>query len=427
MLLDAHIHLDHYSDDQLPAVLAEIEHQRIFTVSVTVNPASYQRSQVIAARCPWILPAFGIHPWEAHLYAADLDALQPLIEASPLLGEIGLDYYFVKDQTLYPVQHQVFERFLAAAQAQDKVVSLHTKGADADVLALLDKYHLQRAIIHWYSGPRDVFWQLVERGYYFSIGVEVGRSGHIQGLVRELPLPQLLTETDNPGSIQALAQRPGMPHDLNDVIATIARLKESTPAAIQGAVWDNFTRLMSTDRWLPEPYRQWFAAPHGVKLPAHRYLDEHGIPYRALSFSLGTEKGATNVAHALGYQERQMIKTLIFETSQGERVLVMVGGDQSAISGHLKKAIGSRDIKLASPEVVQATTGYVIGSIPPFHWQPEGFRTFLEASLMGEKLLGVGTGQWGEEIMITPEYLVKASRAIVVNLTDRSRPVFADE
>ncbi len=163
-----------------------------------------------------------------------------------------------------------------------------------------------------------------------------------------------------------------------------------------------------------------------MKLPAHAYLDQQNIPYQRLTFPATTEKGAANAARALSYRERQMIKTLIFETSQGERVLVMLGGDQVAVSGHLKKAIGSRDIRLASPEVVKATTGYEIGSIPPFHWQPEGFRSFLEASMMAEAILGVGAGQWGEEIMITPANLVKASRASVVNLTDKSRPVFAD-
>lgn len=106
-----------------------------------------------------------------------------------------------------------------------------------------------------------------------------------------------------------------------------------------------------------------------MKLPAHEYLDREDIPYQRLTFPATTEKGAANVARALGYRERQMIKTLIFETSQGERVLVMLGGDQVAISGHLKKAIGSRDIRLAGPEVVKATTGYEIGSIPPFHWK----------------------------------------------------------
>jgi Cys-tRNA(Pro)/Cys-tRNA(Cys) deacylase len=161
-----------------------------------------------------------------------------------------------------------------------------------------------------------------------------------------------------------------------------------------------------------------------MKLPAHDYLDRLGIPYQRLTFPATTEKGAAHVAQALGYQERQMIKTLIFETKQGERVMVMVGGDQVAISGHLKKAIGSRDIRMAGAEAVKETTGYEIGSIPPFHWQPEGFRSFLEQSMLEEELVGVGAGQWGEEIMITPANLVKACRAIVVNLTDKEKPVF---
>lgn len=98
-------------------------------------------------------------------------------------------------------------------------------------------------------------------------------------------------------------------------------------------------------------------------LPAHTYLDERGIPYQRLSFLASTEKGAANVARALGYRERQMVKTLIFETDKGERALVMLGGDQNAISGQLKRALGSRNIRLADAETVIAVTGYRIGSI----------------------------------------------------------------
>lgn len=163
-----------------------------------------------------------------------------------------------------------------------------------------------------------------------------------------------------------------------------------------------------------------------MKLPAHEFLDEKGIPYEIRSFPPTTEKGAAQVARALGYQEHQMVKTLIFEAGTGEKVLVMVGGDESAISGHLKKAIGSRNIKLARFETVKETTGYEVGSVPPFHWQPEGFRSFVDSSLMEEPVLGVGAGVWGNEILITPENLVKAASATVVNLTDRSKPVLED-
>jgi Cys-tRNA(Pro)/Cys-tRNA(Cys) deacylase len=159
-------------------------------------------------------------------------------------------------------------------------------------------------------------------------------------------------------------------------------------------------------------------------LPSHAFLDRLKIPYRIASFSPDTPKGASNVATMLGLKDHQTIKTLIFETDKNESVLVMVGGDQNVISGHLKKTVGSRNIQLSSPERVIEITGYKIGSIPPFSWQPEGFRSFLDLDMMNEAFLAVGAGVWGNEILITPTNLVVASRAEVVNLTDRENPIF---
>jgi Cys-tRNA(Pro)/Cys-tRNA(Cys) deacylase len=160
-----------------------------------------------------------------------------------------------------------------------------------------------------------------------------------------------------------------------------------------------------------------------MQLPAHDHLDRLGIPYERREFPTSTEKGAASVAAALGFRERQMVKTLVFESGTGERVLVMVGGDQSAVSGNLKRAVGSRDVRMAAPEAVLETTGYAVGSVPPFGWQPPAFRTFVDAALMDEEVLGVGTGRWGHEILVAPRDLVRASGADVVNLTVRGDPV----
>lgn len=159
-------------------------------------------------------------------------------------------------------------------------------------------------------------------------------------------------------------------------------------------------------------------------LASHAFLDQLKIPYHISSFSPTTPKGAANVALALGLKEHQTIKTLIFEAADEEIVLVMVGGDQNVISGYLKKVVGSRNIQLASPEKVLQTTGYMIGSIPPFSWQPDGFRSYLDLDMMNESILAVGAGVWGNEILITPANLVTASRALVVNLTNRERPIY---
>jgi TatD DNase family protein len=64
VLIDAHAHADRYGD-ALPAALQEIERQRIFTISNSMDLESYQRNLEIAAQCSWVLPIFGVHPWNA--------------------------------------------------------------------------------------------------------------------------------------------------------------------------------------------------------------------------------------------------------------------------------------------------------------------------------------------------------------------------
>ena len=156
-----------------------------------------------------------------------------------------------------------------------------------------------------------------------------------------------------------------------------------------------------------------------MHLPAHTYLEERGIPFRKLEFSPETEKGAASVAQALGFEEGQMVKILVFRTGEGEMALVMLGGDVHAISGQLKRALGSRNVGMADPDLVREVTGYAVGSIPPFHWQPQGFRSFVDAALTDYEVLGVGAGVWGNEIIIAPDDLITASSATVVNLTRR--------
>jgi Cys-tRNA(Pro)/Cys-tRNA(Cys) deacylase len=160
-----------------------------------------------------------------------------------------------------------------------------------------------------------------------------------------------------------------------------------------------------------------------MRLAAQLYLDKLGIPYELRTFPSDTKKGAASVAHVLGLPERRAVKTLVFQADTGECVLVMLGGDQSALSGRLKQSIGSRNIKMASAETVQATTGYMIGSIPPFSWQPKSFRSFLEQSLLVEPELAVGAGIWGNEILIAPQDLLRAADAIVANLAGPVTPI----
>jgi len=259
LLIDAHAHLDHYGDDELDAVLEEIERHEIFTISTAMDGESYRRALEIDERSRWVVATFGIHPWNAHEYADRLAELEEPVERSPMLGEIGLDHYFVKEASRYPAQLEVLEFFLRAARTQGKIVNLHTKGAEREILELLERFEIERAIVHWYSGPLDIFHEMAARGCCFTLGLDVLGAEHIRTIASLVPEEQLLTETDNPGSWRWLEEERGMPRHVEAVVATLAELRGTTPAAIEATVQSNSARLIRDDPWL--------AALHGKALP----------------------------------------------------------------------------------------------------------------------------------------------------------------
>ncbi len=261
MLIDAHVHLDKFGAD-LHAALQEIRTGQIFTIAVAMDVPSYKRSLEIGDECDLVLPTFGIHPRRAPEYANGLTKLSPFIEQSPAIGEIGLDFHWVKDSSQYPAQVTVLEYFLAAAREQKKMVNLHTKGAERKILDLLERYDIRRAIVHWYSGPLDILRALAQFGAYFTVGIEVSYSDTIKEIAREIPDHLLLTETDNPGGLKWLKGVTGMPKVMHNVIDVIARVRNSSPELIARTVQANFLRMIDGDPWLK--YLRAILSPSGA-------------------------------------------------------------------------------------------------------------------------------------------------------------------
>ena len=262
MFIDAHVHLDKYGD-LLDQALQEIDTEPIFTVATAMDLPSYLELQQIAERSNLVLPTFGIHPRRAAEYVDRLSEIGRYIESSPGIGEIGLDFHWVRDSATYPAQRKVLEYFIAAAREQNKFVNLHTKAGEKEILDLLERYDIKRAIIHWYSGPMDILRALIDYGCYFTIGVEVLYSDYIKAIARTIPDHLLLTETDNPGALRWLKKTDeiGMPIAIKDVVDGLARVRQTTQEEIQLLVQGNFARLIANDPSLQEARRSLFSWP----------------------------------------------------------------------------------------------------------------------------------------------------------------------
>lgn len=250
MLIDAHAHVDRYErigEGGLVSALDEIAEFKILTISNSMDIPSYDKNLSISQNNNYIVPIFGIHPWNASEYAYRLETLAPHVAKSPMIGEIGLDFFFVQDQKKYPDQFAVFEYFLSAAKDQNKVVHIHTKGAEEAVYELLIAYSLPRVLIHWYSGPIHTLMKFIDLGAYFTIGIEVNYSEHLERIAELIPLDRILTETDNPGGPKSYIGKPGMPSLLIEVIKALALLKGMPEEDIVECVHSNMLELIGDD------------------------------------------------------------------------------------------------------------------------------------------------------------------------------------
>lgn len=244
MLVDAHAHLHLYSPRELPAVLGELDELGVYTMAVSVDPDSYRATRALAGGRETIVPAFGVHPEEAPRFFDRLHLLTEAAVQAPGIGEIGLDRRWVADPDAHRAQHIVFDHLLAVAAEGDKVVNLHTAGAEHDVAGALATHGARRAIVHWYSGPFDAFERLVELGCYFTFGPQTFLSGHIAELARRTPSDRLLTETDNPGGPEWLGLGRGRPSLLPRVVAELARLLTVEEEALIAQIASNYRRVL---------------------------------------------------------------------------------------------------------------------------------------------------------------------------------------
>jgi len=243
MLVDAHAHIDWYTD-ALNEALAQIEKHRILTMAVAMDVPAYLKTLEIAQFCPFVIPTFGIHPWEAARYADRLHELDGYLERTPVIGEAGLDFHYVKDKGFYPGQIKVFEYQCMWAGRLSKPMNLHTKGAEREVLEMLGRFGIDRSIIHWYSGPVSLIESYLAAGCYFTLGVDVLNPGKQPGIVDVLPIDRILLETDNPDGYRWLANETGMPELLLEILRKVSEAKGMTPEELDGKLWQNWQDCM---------------------------------------------------------------------------------------------------------------------------------------------------------------------------------------
>lgn len=236
LYIDTHCHLDQYGD---PLKILD-EAPETVVVAATELPSRYR---MLAARLRGdrrVRVAVGLHPLRAASASAlEVGQLIRQLENVDYVGEVGLDFSAHGRDTKM-AQLRVFDRLLAQPAVRRKVVTVHSRGAEAVVIERLRSANVP-AILHWYTGPLGLITDALATGLYFSLNPAMLRSEKGRKVIAAIPRDRALTESDGPFA-KARGHAAG-PSDMRWLTSELARLWGMTPEDARQQVYDNLSQL----------------------------------------------------------------------------------------------------------------------------------------------------------------------------------------
>lgn len=205
-LIDTHCHLNHpdYAHD-LPEVLRRAEEAGVEQiVCAGYDLDSSAQAVDLARKIRMVHAAVGIHPHDASAMTPQTeDQLREMAsdrEHVVAVGETGLDYF--RNLSPKEVQQESFRRHIRMAKELDLPLIIHSRDAQADVLAILGEEGMppRGVVMHCLPSDQNFARKSLEMGCYLGIAgpVTFQNAEKLRGIVRDLPLDRLLLETDAP-------------------------------------------------------------------------------------------------------------------------------------------------------------------------------------------------------------------------------------
>lgn len=194
-MIDTHCHFD-----MMPKPETYIRQRELagdIVIGMTNLPSHFQMGQPHLRGYKHIRLALGLHPLLAAESKSEVMLFKRLVNQTSYIGEIGLDFskegLATKDE-----QVAVLRELLSAIRGKKKIVSVHSRKAEKELLDLLCEYKIENVIFHWYSGPVDLIPAILEQGYYFSVNEAMCLSKKGRAIIEKIPRERVLTETDAP-------------------------------------------------------------------------------------------------------------------------------------------------------------------------------------------------------------------------------------
>lgn len=201
-IFDTHAHYNDkaFNEDRTKLLDSFTESGILGVINCGTDIEESKNSIALSKEYDFMYCAVGFHPEEISKATENyIDEIKKLASHKKCvaIGEIGLDYYWVKDNK--EEQKRIFTEQIILANELNLPVIIHSRDAHNDTLEILKKYK-PKGVLHCFSGSVEVMKEVLKLGMYIGLGGAVTfKNARVPlEVAKELPLERLLLETDCP-------------------------------------------------------------------------------------------------------------------------------------------------------------------------------------------------------------------------------------
>jgi TatD DNase family protein len=257
MLVDVHAHLDHpLIEKRLNEIISNSEKTGVKAIITNgINHKTNLKSLEISEKYSIVKCAMGFYPQDALKKEIGEDAYPNSSEEEGIdkeimfiekhkdkiiaIGEVGLDYHNGHDKEK---QKEDFSKIIALSLILDKPLIVHSRKAEEDVIEILEEKKARKVVLHCFSGKKSLVKRASKNGWSFSIPANIVRAENFQMIVKEVPLSQILTETDAP-YLSPFKDKINEPAFIAETIKKIAEIKQMTVQDVEQNIYMNYQKM----------------------------------------------------------------------------------------------------------------------------------------------------------------------------------------
>ena len=248
MLIDTHCHLSSDDYDNLDEIIKEMNG---LMIANGCGDASNKEVLELINKYQNVYGALGIHPEEIESITKDsFKLIEDNINNKRIvaIGEIGLDYYWTKDNI--NKQKEIFEYQVRLAEKYNKPVIVHSRDSIQDTYDILKKYNVKGSI-HCFSSSLEMANNFIKLGYKIGIGgtITFKNSKKIQEIVKSIDLENILIETDSPYlSPEPFRGQKNKPSNVYYVAKKISEIKNIDLDTVLKITYENSVKMFDLIR-----------------------------------------------------------------------------------------------------------------------------------------------------------------------------------